>query len=112
MKNYFTGWRKFVVLSVSTAATICNLVEMVSHIFLFIYIHNHNNTIGSAVLEAKVIKQRNRVNAVSTGGQMLTWFVLSFKAGVSNTRPMGHMGPAKGLSAPRNSLLNRQNSKF
>jgi hypothetical protein len=56
MKNYFTGWRKFVVLSVSTAAVIFNLIEMVSHIFLFIYIHNHNNTIGSAVLEAKVIR--------------------------------------------------------
>ena len=66
------------MIGVSGAATILNLVEMVSHIFLFVYIYNHNNTIGSTVLEANVIKQRNRVNAVSTVGQVITWFV--FKA--------------------------------
>ena len=38
-------------------------------------IMNHNNNIAASILQPGVIKQRNRVNAVTMVGQLLAWLM-------------------------------------
>jgi hypothetical protein len=67
-------WRKSVVLAVSVAAIALNLVEVTSYAIFFCHVTVHNNTVGLAVHEPHVIKQRNRTNAISMVGQLITWY--------------------------------------
>ena len=72
--EYLMKWRKVVVICVSIAGSIFNLLELGSYLILFFQLYNHNNSISkSNLLESNVVKQRNRVNAISLTGQVITW---------------------------------------
>jgi len=73
-----TDQQTFVFFCVSMIGVVLNLIEIFSYSVLFADIRNHNNTVGSQILEAKIIKQRNRVNAITMFGQFVTWYTTSF----------------------------------
>jgi hypothetical protein len=54
------------------------LVELSCYVVIFAYIYRHNTTVAISLLDAKVIRQRNRQNAISFAGQFATWLLQTF----------------------------------
>ena len=52
---------------------IFNLIEMVCYVVFFTVIIHHDNTLANGVVKPGEIKQRNRVNAFTMFGQVVTW---------------------------------------
>ena len=50
-----------------------NLIELGCYVVFFTAIILHDNTLASAVVKPGEIKQRNRVNAFTMFGQVVTW---------------------------------------
>jgi len=46
---------------------------MLSYIFLFHHLWEHNKNIASTVLDANIIRQRNKANAINLTGLFATW---------------------------------------
>ena len=51
------------------------ILELCCYIILYAYVKNHNNTIAVTVLDAGVIKMRNRANSISLSGQLASWIL-------------------------------------
>ena len=54
---------------------IFTLIEILCYIIIFHHIFHHNTNIAAVVLSEKVIKQRNRTNAISFFGQFVAWIM-------------------------------------
>ena len=50
-----------------------NLIELVCYVVFFTTIILHDNTLANAAVKPGEIKQRNRVNAFTMFGQVVTW---------------------------------------
>ena len=62
-----------IISFISFIGIILTLIEITCYVIIFHHIHHHNNNIGAVVLSEKIIKHRNRTNAISFFGQFLAW---------------------------------------
>ena len=59
----------------SSIGGMLTIIELICYITIFHYLAYHNNNVASAVLSDKVIKQRNKANAISFFGQFAAWIM-------------------------------------
>ena len=68
--------RRAIVILYAIVGFSYTMVEIISYIFLYYYITFHNNNaIANGVLDASVIRMRNRANAISLTGLFAGWLM-------------------------------------
>ncbi len=60
---------------VSFIGGLVTLVELVCYAAFFEYVFRHDNYLAIGIVPASVIQHRNKTNAVSMFGQVLSWFM-------------------------------------
>ena len=64
-----------IFLTVTILSIIATITEVSSYAILYFYIWKHDNHLASGILDQKIIKMRNRANALSITGLFVTWFM-------------------------------------
>ena len=67
--------RQGIISALSSIGALFAMIELICYIAIFHYISHHNKNVASVVLSDKVIKQRNRTNAISFFGQFAAWIM-------------------------------------
>ena len=62
-------------MAIGVLAVVFNIIELTCYIISFGYLIYHDNTIAISVLTQDVINQRNKRNAITMVGQLVTWIV-------------------------------------
>ena len=60
--------KKLMILSASLIGAGLSLVEICSYIILFSHVWRHDNECAGFILDPKIIRNRNRANAISLTG--------------------------------------------
>ena len=64
-----------VIKLIIVLGTFLTMTKIVCYIIFFVHLFHHNNTIAIGILTPPIIKQRNRVNAISMFGQFAAWLM-------------------------------------
>ncbi len=65
--------KKTTFLIISIYSSICNILEISSYTILYYHVWTHDNRMASEILDQRVIRTRNRANAISLIGLFSTW---------------------------------------
>ena len=75
VQESFWEMKSLVSIIWSLIGVMFQILELCCYVILYYYVKNHNNTIAITVLDAGVIKLRNRANSISLSGQVASWIL-------------------------------------
>jgi len=50
-------------------------MELLCYLIYFWYIYNHDNKVAALVISKNTLKSRNKINAISMVGQVVSWII-------------------------------------
>ncbi len=74
-QDIIVEWKNSILFFFSLLGAVLTLIEIMSYLILYHHLWNHNNKIVVGVVDANVIKMRNRANAISITGLFAGWIM-------------------------------------